>query len=122
MKHVSDEELDRALFALELEVPPADLRGSILAATCYRAPLIFKQWEIVVLGAALAVVAWLAVTIVTGGLPTLADNLQAGLQTVGSGLTNTVTVAWLSVGGAIAVWLSLWANQTQLPFGKIARR
>jgi hypothetical protein len=122
MNHYSDEDLDRALFALELEEPPADLRGSILAATCFRAPVVFKQWETVVLGAAIAVVAWVAWAIVTGGLPALAGNLQSGLQTIGSGLSNAMVLSWIAVGGAVAVWLSLWTNQSQPIFGKIARR
>ncbi|MDQ2991570.1 MAG: hypothetical protein M3R30_01960 [Candidatus Eremiobacteraeota bacterium] len=122
MNNYSDEDLERALFALDLEEPPADLRGSILASTCYRAPVIFKQWEIVALGAALAVVAWVAWAVVTGGLPALAGNLQSGFQVVGNDLSNTVTLWWIAVGGSVAVWLSLWANQTTPAFGKIARR
>lgn len=122
MNSYSDDDLDRALFALDLEEPPAGLRGSILAATCYRAPVIFKQWEIVLLGVALAVVAWVAFAIVTGGLPALAGNLQNGLESIGATLSNTSTLAWMAAGGAVAVWLSLWANQSQVGFGKIARR
>jgi hypothetical protein len=122
MKHYSDEDLDRALFALELEEPPADLRGNILAATCYRAPVLFKQWEIVLLGAAIAIVTWVACAIFTGGLPTLAQNVETGFQSIGGGLSNTAVLSWIAVGGAVAVWLSLWANQTQVGFGKIARR
>ncbi|HEY8321004.1 MAG TPA: hypothetical protein VIG46_04325 [Candidatus Baltobacteraceae bacterium] len=122
MNHYSDEDLERALFSLELEEPPADLRGRILAATCYRTPVIFKQWELVLLGAGLAVVAWMAFAIVTGGLPSLAGNIQDGIQTVGKALSNTVTLSWIAAGGAVAVWLSLWANPSQLVSRKIARR
>lgn len=122
MNDFSDEDLERALFALDLEEPPADLRGSILAATVYRAPVIFKQWELVLLGAGVAVLAWVAFAIVTGGLPSLAGNLQAGLQTVGSALSNMLTLSWIAAGGAVAVWLSLWANPSQLVSRKIARR
>ena len=122
MNNFSDEDLERALFALDLEEPPADLRGSILAATVYRAPVIFKQWELVLLGAGVAVLAWVAFAIVTGGLPSLAGNLQAGLQTVGSALSNMLTLSWIAAGGAVAVWLSLWANPPQLVSRKIARR
>jgi len=122
MNNFSDEDLERALFALDLEQPPADLRGSILAATVYRAPVIFKQWELVLLGATLAVIAWIAFAIVTGGLPSLAGNIQDGVQTIGKALSNTVTLSWIAAGGAVAVWLSLWANPTQLVSRKIARR
>ena len=122
MNRVSDEDLERALFALDLEEPPADLRGSILAATVYRAPVIFKQWELVLLGAGLAVIAWMAFAIVTGGLPAIAGNIQDALQTVGKALGNTVTLSWIAAGGAVAVWLSLWANPTQVVSRKIARR
>jgi hypothetical protein len=122
MNNFSDEDLERALFSLDLEVPPADLRGRILAGTVYRTPVIFKQWELVLLGAGLAVVAWMAFAIVTGGLPAIAGNIQDGVQTLGQALGNTVTLSWIAAGGAIAVWLSLWANPAQLVSRKIARR
>lgn len=43
--------LDRALFALPLEEPPADLRSSILLSTAYRPVSPFSFWEIAVAGA-----------------------------------------------------------------------
>ncbi len=122
MKHFSDEELERALFSLDLEEPPADLRGSILAGTCYRTPAIFKPWETAILGAVIAIVAWVAWTVITGDLPTIAGGVTAAMQTVGLFLSNGITLAWIAVGGSVAVWLSLWANQPGLAFEKIARR
>ena len=43
MKYDSDDALDRALFALPLEEPPADLRASILTATVYRPAPAFSR-------------------------------------------------------------------------------
>ncbi len=44
--HMTDDELDRALFALPLEEPPADLHGRILAATVLRPAPTFRVWEL----------------------------------------------------------------------------
>lgn len=122
MKHYSDEDLERALFSLELEEPPATLRGSILAATCYRTPAVLKPWETVAVGVALAVIAWIAWSLVVGGLPALAGQLQFALDVLGRSLSDGATLAWIAVGGSVAVWLSLWANPPQFVLGKIARR
>jgi len=122
MKHYSDEDLERALFSLDLEEPPAELRGSILAATCYRTPAVLKPWETVAVGAALAVVAWIAWSLVTGGLPSLAAQLQGALDFIAGSLRDGATLMWIAVGGSVAVWLSLWANPPQFVLGKIARR
>ena len=50
MMSYDDDDLDRLLFALPLEEPPADLRASILTATAYRAAPVFKPWEVSIIG------------------------------------------------------------------------
>ena len=43
---MTDDDLDRALFALPLEEPPADLHRRIMAATVLRPAPEFRQWEL----------------------------------------------------------------------------
>ncbi|MGZ3497377.1 MAG: hypothetical protein ACXWNK_08100 [Vulcanimicrobiaceae bacterium] len=109
MKYNSDDELDRALFALPLEEPPEDLRASILAATVYRPALDatpFKLWEAWALGAVIAVVVWLCILIGGGA----ADSLIAWLKPLGETAVSTIiqpmTLLWIALGGAAAFWLS----------------
>ncbi|MDQ2871673.1 MAG: hypothetical protein M3R35_00930 [Candidatus Eremiobacteraeota bacterium] len=109
MRYSNDDELDRALFAIPLEEPPADLRASILAATIYRpavVPAPFKLWEAWALGAAVAVAVWLCVLIASGA----ADFTIASIQNLGSAalaeLTQPVVLLWTAIGGALAAWLS----------------
>ena len=49
---MTDDELDRALFALPLEEPPADMHERIMAATVLRAGPAFRTWELWLLAAA----------------------------------------------------------------------
>ena len=67
MMYDSDDALERALFALPLEEPPADLRGAILASTAYRPAAPFSVWEVAGLGAVAAITLWLVVLIAMGG-------------------------------------------------------
>jgi hypothetical protein len=121
MRYYSDEELERALFALPLEQPPADLRASILAATVYKAPPLLSRWELAGLGALVVAIAWLCWMIAMGGLPLFNHSLQSIAETVGRALSNTLTVSWLAAGGATAIWLSMW--QSPVPARqRIARR
>ena len=62
---MDDAALERALFALPLEEPPADLRGRILAATVYRPALPFKMWEVWVIGTLMALAVWLMIAVLT---------------------------------------------------------
>ena len=109
MKYDSDDALDRALFALPLEEPPADLRASILTATVYRPAPLFKPWEIVVLGAIAAIVTWLVAVVVLGGGALFIDSLE----TIGSSIariSNLTTLAWIAAGGGAAIWLSIFTG------------
>jgi hypothetical protein len=107
------DDLDRALFALPLEAPPAGLRESILRATIYApaAEPAFKTWEIAAIGAALAVAVWLSIIVVTDRAFGLA--LTAGALALGHAFSDPATLTWLSVGGGIAIWLTI-ANSTPL--------
>jgi hypothetical protein len=102
----SDDELERALFALELEEPPADLRATILAATVYRAPLPFKPWEVWALGAVCALLTWLLVIVVQGAatpaLVTLDSYINEGLSL----FMQPATIFWIALGGGAAFWIS----------------
>lgn len=122
MKYDSDEALERALFALDLEQPPADLRASILASTVYRAPAIITLPEAAGLFALLGVVAWVCTSILMGGMPLLSHALTIIQVELDNFFGNTETMAWLAVGGAIAISLSLWPNQPLVVRQRIARR
>ena len=110
MKYDSDDALDRALFALPLEEPPADLRAAILTATVYRPAPLFKPWEIGMLGAIAAVVTWLVVMVILSGGTLAVHTLQAIGASAGQVLSNYTTLAWIAAGGAVAVWLSLFTG------------
>ncbi len=67
-RHYNDDDLERALFALDLEEPPADLRDSILARTIYRVPASasVRPWEIWLYGAMCAALVWLLFFVLRG--------------------------------------------------------
>jgi hypothetical protein len=67
MMYERDDDLDRLLFAMPLEEPPADLRASILRATIYRPAFALKPWELWMCGSIAALAVWLAALIVRGG-------------------------------------------------------
>ncbi|HEX3369502.1 MAG TPA: hypothetical protein VHS56_08005 [Candidatus Cybelea sp.] len=100
--------LDRALFALPLEEPPADLRSSILLATAYRPVSPFSFWEIAVAGALGAVAVWLVALLVVGGSSLFTHTVHAIVATLAGALSNAATWEWLVAGSATAVWLSLF--------------
>lgn len=110
MNFDSDDALDRALFALALEEPPADLRASILTSTAYRPAPIFAPWEIAGLGFIAALVVWLAVLIAVGGGALFVASAQAIAAMSERLLSNVATLAWLAAGGATAVWLSVFTG------------
>lgn len=102
----SDEELERALFALPLEEPPADLRASILAATVYRPPLPVKPWEVWALGAVCALLVWVMFLVAKGAAM---PELNAFDSYVNDGLrlfAQPTTLFWIALGGGAAVWIS----------------
>jgi hypothetical protein len=109
MRYDSDDELDRALFALPLEEPPEELRASILAATIYSPALPatpFKLWEAWALGAAIAVVVWICALIGSGAVDPLIAALRPLAISAAAAILQPVTLLWIALGGAAAFWLS----------------
>jgi hypothetical protein len=100
--------LDRALFALPLEEPPAGLRSSILLATAYRPVSPFSFWEIAVAGALGAIGVWLVALLVMGGGSLFTRTFHAIVTTVAGAFSNAAAWEWLAAGAATAVWLSLF--------------
>ncbi|HEV3152660.1 MAG TPA: hypothetical protein VGZ02_02535 [Candidatus Baltobacteraceae bacterium] len=102
----SDEELERALFSLELEEPPADLRTSILSATIYRPVVPVNQWETWAVGAVCALLTWVAVILLRGeGAATLnAFNTHAG-EAIAAFATPQM-LFWAAAGGGLVLWIS----------------
>jgi len=90
-----DASLERALAALPLEEPPEDLRARILAAVSGAQQLDapFRPWELWVIGAVLAIGAWL---IASHALDALVADFSPSL------------VLWTSIGAfaVLAVQLS----------------
>jgi hypothetical protein len=110
MNDDTQDELDRALFALPLETPPSGMREAILRATVYAgvsSPLTFGRYEIVGIGAALALGAWLVILAVADRAfaSAFAENCYALAREIG----NPATLAWLATGGAV-VTLATLAN------------
>jgi hypothetical protein len=116
---MTDDELDRALLALPLEEPPAGLRERILAATVYHVPVSapFKAWELWLLGAVLAVVAFVTVTLFSS-VPDLDGRAHVALVEAmhALGLFKPATYGWIAVGLS-AVWAI-----SSLPLMPVARR
>ena len=104
---MTDDELDRALFALPLEEPPADLRPRILAATILRAPAPFKVWEYWLLGTAVAFAVWCTYFMLAStpaATERFLDNAGALVRT--TGLASLGTLFWLAIGMSSAWWIS----------------
>src|SRR5580698_10379079 len=102
--------LDRALFVLPMEEPPADMRASILQATVYRQHHAFQWWESVTFGALGAIGIWLLAAIVSGGDSLFVHTLGAITSTVIVALSHGANAMWLAAGAATAVWLSLFTG------------
>jgi hypothetical protein len=118
-RHYSDDDLERALFALDLEEPPADLRSSILAETIYRVPVAasVRPWELWVYGSLFACLVWLLIT-VTRGAGTVAVSYAGQVL---SYLSNSQVLLWIAAGAAV-VWISQM-NLTFVPgYQRAARR
>jgi hypothetical protein len=98
------DELDRALFALPLEEPPAGLRESILRATVYGPvanAIAFNFWEVAGIGAALAVAVWLALLLVADKEFAMQASILA--VTLFRAAANPATLVWCAMGGWIAI-------------------
>lgn len=114
MDYEQHDDLDRLLFALPLEEPPADLRASILTATIYRPPFPIKAWEASLLGVLGAICVWLGVMIARGG----AEAFMQTLSVFGSAFVQTFltqnTWLWVALGGGIAFILMI-LNLSPIP-------
>jgi hypothetical protein len=112
--NMHDDPLERALFALPLEEPPAGLRASILMATAYRPRPAFSVVELAVLGALGAVGIWLFALLALGGGTLFVHTVQAIEAFAVQALSNAATLGWLAAGGATALWLSLFTGSQPL--------
>ena len=96
------DELDRALFALPLATPPADLRASILRATIYAEPAVaFAKSEIVVIGAAIALAVWFAAYTLSN--PGFGSYVGTQIVALLHALAEGQTLTWLAAGAAVAL-------------------
>ena len=102
----SDEELERALFALELEEPPADMRASILASTIYRPPVPVQGWEIWILGGLFAVLAWLLALAAHGSALPALSTFNTYVDDAVTYVAKPETLFWLAAGGGLTLWIS----------------
>jgi hypothetical protein len=105
------DELDRALFALPLEAPPAGLRQSILNATIYApvqvaVPPVVRPWEVSLVGGALAIALWLVYALVTD--KSFGPAFTTSVVNFAHGFSDPTTLVWLGAGSAIAAWLVLF--------------
>ena len=104
---MTDDDLDRALFALPMEEPPADLRGRILAATALRPAPTFRVWELVLLAFAVLGVSLLTFVVMHSdphAAGRLVDAANAGMRAMG--LFNRNTYIWLAIGISSVWWIS----------------
>ncbi len=100
------DDLDRALFALPLEMPPAGMRAAILRATA-EAPLpvfAFGSFEIALIGSVFAVAVWMLLAFVMH--PSLAAALNAQIVALTHAFADPATILWLAAGGSVAAWFS----------------
>lgn len=110
---MTDDELDRALFALPLEEPPAELRERVLAATVLKTESAFAPWETWAIGTLLALAVWLLCLVSTG---VGSEPVVAGLAALrASGLFDPATWLWLAVGGSATYWISRLILMPQPP-------
>jgi hypothetical protein len=104
---MTDDDLDRALFALPLEEPPADLHGRIMAATALRPTPTFAPWEWVLLVVAIsltvAATTWMF-TSSPGSVHRLGYAVLEGMHHLG--LYSRSTYVWLAIGIASAWFIS----------------
>jgi hypothetical protein len=104
---MTDDEIERALFALPLEEPPAGLHARILAATINHPRQIFRAWEIWAIGTLLAVMCWLGFQIFA--MPHAADRLVQStayaLDQLGHAMSSSLGL-WALLGLSTAAWLS----------------
>jgi hypothetical protein len=105
---MTDDEFERALFALPLEEPPVELRARILAATVSRPRLTFRAWEIWLIGTLLAFVVWLGFTVGTSN-PDVGGAISRAVSAGVDGVVALVSVSalmWTVLGISFVVWIS----------------
>jgi hypothetical protein len=104
---MTDDELDRALFALPLEEPPADMHQRIMSATVLRTAPAFRPWELWLLAFAVVLVcvatAWIATSSPVAA-SRLADSIVSFMR--GFGLFSRSTYVWLAIGLSSVWWIS----------------
>ena len=107
-RYDNDDELERALFSLDLEEPPADLRASILAGTIYRVPVTaaVRPWEVWLYGALCAVMAWMLILVLRGAAGPAIDETATFTNQLVAFFSHPATLFWIALGGAATVWIS----------------
>jgi hypothetical protein len=104
---MTDDELDRALFALPLEEPPADLHGRIMAATALRPAPTFATWEwlllVVAVSLTTAATAWIFLS-APGSVHALGYAIEDGLRALG--FYSRATYIWIAIGISSLWWIS----------------
>lgn len=109
-----DDALDRALAALPLEEPPADLHARIMAATAdapVPAALPLPGWELWLVAILSSLALWLAWVFVT--TPHVVERLTFAIDRLieTGGVSSASTVLWIAVGVS-AAW---WVTQISIP-------
>ena len=107
MMHDDFDDLDRALWALPLEEPPAGLHARIMAATVYRAEPAVHAWEVWLIGSLVACGAWLVWFVASA--PHASERLGEAItrSVMNAGLTSDYTLLWLALGVSTAWWISM---------------
>ena len=104
---MTDDELDRALFALPLEQPPPDLHARIMAATALRPGPTFATWEwlllVVAVSLTIATTAWIFMS-APGSMQTLGNAVMSGMHALG--LYSRATYVWFAIGLSSVWWIS----------------
>jgi hypothetical protein len=104
---MTDDDLDRALFALPLEEPPQDLHQRILAATVLRPAPTFAPWEVILLVIAVVLTAAATTWIFRsspGSVHRLGADIVVGMRAIG--LFSRATYVWLAIGLSSLWWIS----------------
>jgi len=102
---MDDDDLDRALAALPLDEPPADLQQRILARTVYAPQPAFRGWELWAVGTLIAIATWLCWLIASTPHVVTRTVTSVGHLLAVSGLDSTTTVLWLAAGVSTTWWL-----------------
>lgn len=101
------DDLDRALFALPLDVPPQGMREAILRSTVYAPAPTYAlvTWEVALIGSVFAVAVWLVLFLF--GDPARASFITAKLFEVARTLADPATLVWLATGASVAASFTL---------------